>query len=291
MSYHLYRFGPSVYLPTGQSVDGLGAEVPSDVTATAGVPHFAYGSGIVPLGVHRVSHRGTFSPLDPAGTVKTNVDAMMGMIGERRPLWRYLEGSNPVTIQWKYARLLSCRWDRDVEQHQHAEISSEFEAVGYWKKSSLSDASYSTGGVGGTGLFTPTGEGTVPVYDPVITYTSIETNARTIILRFQDTVGQIDWTWSGSVAVDGKVVIDCGAFSVLNDGVNAYAGFTLEDGTSDQGQAAPHASDYWCVILPGTGTREAPTNNAFTLDLVDGGGNGGNSLGGTFEVEWYDSWA
>ena len=250
MSYHLYRFGASQLLPTGQSVDGLGGDVPSDVARTAGGAHFAYGSGAVPLGVHRVGHRGIYS-----ASVQTNVDALMGLLGQRLQLWRMREADS--ALQWKYARLLECRWNRDVEQSLHAELMSEYEAVGYWKAQSQSTTSRAS-----TGTLTPTGGGKSRVFDAIITFTASGTGTKTI--RMQDSASGIDWTYSSSVTDTQVVTVDCGAFSVLNNGANAYSSFTLN---------GAHASDYWCVIMPGS--------NSFTFTLTGAG---------TVQIAWYDQW-
>lgn len=252
MSYRLFQFGASQALPYGNSVDGLGGSVPSDAVAVAGGSHFAYGSGVVPLGLHRIPHRGIYS-----SSVETNINALMGLLGQRLSLWREQESDNAV--HWKTARLLDCRWDRDVAQSQHAEILSEFEAHGYWKSENQpTPVSRSS-----TGTLTPTGSGLARVFDAVITFTAAGTGTKTF--TFQDSASGIDWTFSASVA-DGEVVtIDCGAFSVLNDVDNAYDDFTLN---------GSHASDYWCVIMPGS--------NTFTFTLATGAG--------TFQVAWYDQW-
>lgn len=249
MSYYLYQFD-GLDLPYGASVDGLGGDVPSDVVATAGGWHFAYGSGLVPLGVHRVAHRGIYS-----ASVQANVDALMGKLGGRGSLWRIRQADSAV--QWKTARLLSCRWERDVAQSQHAALVSEWDAVGYWKSSSQSTTSRSS-----TGTLTPTGGGKARVFDAVITFTASSTGTKTI--RMQDSVAGIDWTFSASVTNGQVVTIDCGAFSVLNNGSNAYSSFTLNAG---------HASDFWCVIMPGS--------NTFTFTLTGAG---------TVQIAWYDSW-
>ncbi|HRJ45249.1 MAG TPA: hypothetical protein PL105_25340 [Caldilineaceae bacterium] len=249
MSYYLYQFD-AVSLPRGQSVDGLGGDVPSDVSRTAGGWHFAHGSGLVPLGVHRVAHRGIYS-----ASVQSSVDALMGKLGLRGNLSRIREADSAV--QSKTARLLSCRWERDVEQSQHAELVSEWEAVGYWKASSQSTVSRAS-----TGSLTPTGGGKARVFDAVITFTASGTGTKTISM--QDSAAAIDWTFSASVTDTQVVTIDCGAFSVLNNGANAYSSFTLN---------GAHASDYWCVILPGS--------NTFTFTLTGAG---------TVQVAWYDQW-
>jgi len=260
MSYHLHGFGgespPSsqgVLLPTGQSVDGLGAEVPSDVAATAGGSHFAYGSGVVPLGVHRINHRGIYF-----ADVKTSVDAFFGLLGQRKKLWRKQDGEE--TYQWKYARLLRCQWDRDVSQSQHAEVISEFEAVGYWKSATAENVAMEDG------VLQPVGGGDAPVYDAVLTF--VPDDALMSDVRMVDEESGIDWTWEGSVAAGESLTIDCGAFSVQNNGVGAYSLFELND---------DHASDYWCVILP-------EDENSFAVTFTA-------ALGSHHaEIEWYDSW-
>lgn len=253
MIYRLHSFGASQDLPYGNSVDGLGGDVPSDVASTAGGAHFAYGSGVVPLGVHRITHRGIYS-----ANVQTNVDGLMGLLGQRLQLWREQSTISSGELQWKYARLLSCRWDRDIEQSQHAEVVSEFEAVGYWKRAFTTAVSRTS-----TGTLTPTGTGLARVFDAVITFTASSTTTHTF--RFQDLTNGIDWTYSSSVTSGQVVTIDCGAFSVLNNGANAYSSFMVNAG---------HASDYWCVVRPGA--------NSYTLTLSAGAG--------TFAVTWYESW-
>ena len=269
MGYHLHGFGgespptsQGVLLPTGQSVDGLGAEVPSDVAATAGGSHFAYGSGIVPLGVHRINHRGIYF-----ADVETSVNAFFGLLGQRKKLWRKQEDDG--AYHWKHARLLRCQWDRDVSQSQHAEVISEFEAAGYWKSATATDSTAT-----GTGpyILEPVGGGNAPVYGALLTFTPTGSTALTSV-RMKDTESSIDWTWTGGGS--SSLTIDCGEFSVQNNGLDSYVGFTLEDGTSDGGEAAPHASDYWCAILPGE-------DNEFTV-TTDG-------VGAAIEIEWYDSW-
>jgi len=250
MSYHLHRFGGTQLLPVGDSVDGLGADVPSDVTRTAGGWHFAFASGVVPLGAHRVSHRGIYS-----ASVQSNADALMALLGQRLQLWRMREADS--ALQWKYARMLNCQWDRDVDQSLHAEIASEYEAVGYWKAAAQATASRAS-----TGSLTLTGGGAARVYDAVITFTASGTGTKT--LRLQDSVAGVDWTWTGTVTSGQVVTIDCGAFSVLKNGVAAYSGLTLNAG---------HASDYWSVVMPGS--------NTFTVTLTGAG---------TFQATWYDQW-
>lgn len=250
MSYYLYQFG-SQDLPRGDSTDGFGGSVASDASPTAGGVHFAYGSGLVPLGLHRVGHRGIYS-----SSVQTNVDAYFALLGQRLQLWRRRESDGAV--QWKYARLLDAHWDRDVAQSQHAAIVSEFEAVGYWRSASGAVATRSS-----TGSLTPTGGGKARVFDAVVEFTASSTATQTI--RFQDSTSGIDWTWSGAMTNTHVLRIDCGAFSVQNNGSDAYSGLTLNSG---------HASDYWCVILPGS--------NTFTFTLSAGSG--------TFGIAWYNQW-
>jgi len=262
MSYHLHAFGGEptefangVLLPTGQSVDGLGAEVPSDAVATAGGSHFAYGSGVVPLGVHRINHRGIYF-----ADVETSVNAFFGLLGQRKKLWRKQEDDG--AYHWKHARLLRCQWDRDVSQSQHAEVISEFEAAGYWKSAGTQNMVQ----VGiSPYILEPVGGGEAPVYDAVFTLQAATSPITSVSMA--DEASSIDWTWTGSVAAGQSLTIDCGAFSVQNNGVNAYSSFVLNN---------DHASDYWCAILPGT-------ENEFTV-TVEG------DLSGFSIMDWYDSW-
>ncbi len=251
MAYYLQQFD-SQALPTGNSVDGLGTgSIGSTLVAVAGGVIDVYGaSEIAPMHSHTIRHRGLYS-----ASVETNVDALRAYLGQRKKLYRYKESD--TSQQWKWARLLEVGWDRAIEQRSVAEIDCTFEAVGWWKATTPD-----TDNTSATGSVAITNAGNAYATDGTFTFVASGTGTKTI--RVVDSSQGIDWTWSASITDTESLVIDCGAFSVLNNGADAYSGLTLNAG---------HTSNYWMVAAPGA--------NTWTVTLTGAG---------TLTVSSYDSW-
>lgn len=253
MSYLLYRFGSTQLLPLGDPQDDVaGGDVASDaVDVAGGVTHYAYGSSIVPLRRHTISHQGKYST-----DVRTNVDGLAGLLGQRLQLWRQRQADS--ALQWKYARMTSFRWQRDVEQSQHAVVNCAFEAEGNWKTSSASLFTRT-----GTGTRTVINGGTAYVWDGWFYFTSSSTGTNTI--RLQEATAGIDISWTGSMTSGQSLYIYAGSWSVLNNGADAYSGLTVNSG---------HRAQRWLVFAPGTIT--------WTCTVSAGAG--------TFNFELYQEW-
>lgn len=251
MAYYLQQFD-SQALPTGNSVDGLGTgAVASTLVAVAGGVIDIYGANeIAPMPSHTIRHRGIYS-----ASVESNVDALRAYLGRRKKLYRFKQSDS--SQQWKWARLLDVQWDRDVAQRSHAEIEAIFEAVGWWKATTPDTANISA-----SGSLALTNGGTAYATDGTFTFVASGTGAKTI--RVVNSATGIDWTWTGSITDTKSLLIDCGAFSVLNNGADAYSGLTLNAG---------HTSNYWMVAAPGL--------NTWTVTLTGAG---------TLTVSSYDSW-
>lgn len=252
MSYHLYRFGDSQVLPLGDPLnDVAGADVDSDAVAVAGGVHYSYGSKIIPARLHTITHRGIYS-----NNVETNVDAMMALLGQRLQLWRKRESDD--ALQYKWARLVSARWRRDVNQSQHAVMNLQFEANGNWTSLTGSTASRTGGGSLAT---SPSGDAWI--LNSKLTFTASSSTTHTF--RIQDTTNGIDVQWSGSVTSGEDVVIDAGTWTVTNDGADAYSDFTVN---------SAHTAQRWIVL--------DPDGQTFTITLSAGAG--------TFEFSWSEQW-
>ena len=253
MAYRLYRFGNSQLLPFGNSQDDVaGGDVPSDgVEVAGGVTHYAYGSEIIPLRRHIINHRGIYST-----DVRTNVDGLAGLLGQRLQLWRMRESDS--ALQWKYAKLLSCRWSRDVEQSLHAEMNLQFEAEGAWKASTLSTAERT-----GAGVLSVPASGEAWVWDATLTFVASSTTTHTWTVT--DSAADCNLTWSGSVNSGQSVVIDSGAWAVTKAGADAYSSLTINSG---------HAAQRLLVI--------SPAGQSFEFSVAAGGG--------TFTLRWYPQW-
>lgn len=244
MAYHLRTFS-GVSLPRADSTDGFGVAVPDTLVDVAGGAVLdRWGDVPVPLGKHLINHRGKYS-----ADVDTSINALMGLLGQQDVLVRRRESDD--SNQQKIVRLRSVDWDRDVQQAEHAEVRLTFEARGYWRSSSQSTLSRTA-----TGLMTPNIGGTAPVFDPVFTFASTATGAKTI--RVVIAARSVDWTWTGTVTSGNSVIIDCGAESILNNGVDAYAGLTL---------AGAHACNWWAYLMPGINSVSVTLTGAGTLTL------------------------
>ena len=149
--------------------------------------------------------------------------------------------------------------DRDVEQVDHAVLSMIWEAEGYWKATSTTTTARTS-----TGLLTPNNQGSGYDFAPVITWASTFTGTNTI--RIQQSSLGIDWQWSGSMTSGNTLTVDCGAFTVDNNGSDAYSGMTFNSG---------HTSSWWMYVPSGSG-------NAYTFTLTAGTG--------TFTIVHYDTW-
>lgn len=80
--------------------------------------------------------------------------------------------------------------------------------------------------------------------------------------------GDAEFTYTGTVAVGDQLIIDCGAQQVLNDGADAYVGFSL---------GASHAIEDWLLLEPGDNIIEVART--------------GGSTNSTLLVEFQDRWA
>jgi len=99
--------------------------------------------------------------------------------------------------------------------------------------------------------------------DVRFTITAVTTPITVITLS----CGDAEFTYTGSVAVGEQLVIDCGAQQVLNDGADAYIGFSL---------GASHGIEEWMLLEPGD-------------NIIEVARTGGNNS--TLLVEFQDRWA
>lgn len=244
MSYRLYRFGATQLLPFGDSQDDVaGGDVQSDgVEVAGGVTHYAYGDGIIPLRRHTINHTGIYS-----ADVRTNVDGLAGLLGQRLKLWRMREVDS--SLQWKYARLTRVRWQRPVVQSLHAEVDCVFDAEGNWKSSGMSSFART-----GTGTRTVTNGGTAHVWDGAFYFTAASNATQTFTIVQAD-IG-VNLTWSGSMTSGHQLRIDAGAWACTNNGADAYGTLTINSGHSAQRLLVypPGTYTWTCTLSAGSGT-------------------------------------
>lgn len=285
MSYRITSFG-TVNLPTAMAEDDLStARVPSSLVNTLGGAVDVFGarqrlpsrqelrvSGLY-LGTVRylTTHAGD-QLVDHAGNLlvvssgraylREQLDLLRGMVGKRDRLWRRRDEDG--LLQWRTARLLAVESQGDVDRWaaEVAEATATFEtAQGTWRGAAVvTDSATLTAGV--TATKTIAALGNAPVEDAIVTL--VAAGAITS-LRVRCTAAGVDWTWAGSLAAGQTLLIDCGAMTVRKQGVDAYAGFTLNAG---------HTAAGWLPLAVG--------DNALLL-LASG-------AGGTATITHYDQW-
>lgn len=262
MSYRIATFG-AVALPDSMTSDELAtARTPESIIPVLGGAYEGWGtSQRLPrrqeLTVNGVYH-GT------AATLRTQVDALRAKLGVRDQLWRSRD--DDAVLQWRYARLLKATMRGSVERWAAsvAEVEAMFEtAQGAWRSAAAATDNRTLAAGVAISQNVATG-GNVPVSDAIITLTAGAGAAVTSFAVTCTTIG-VSWTWTGTLAANKALVIDCGAMTVLNDGANGCAGFALNAGHSARG---------WLPLAVG--------DNYLTLTA---------SAVAVFEISHYDQWA
>jgi hypothetical protein len=77
--------------------------------------------------------------------------------------------------------------------------------------------------------------------EPAITITVKALGAAITSVAIDHATAAYHLVWAGTLASGKTLTINCGTMSVLNDGANAYSGFSLH---------ATHAYDEWMVLSP-----------------------------------------
>jgi len=109
--------------------------------------------------------------------------------------------------------------------------------------------------------------GNVPVRDVVITVHAGSSAITALEIANAKTGHVSDISYDVSIVAGEELVLDCGAFSALNDGDDAWADLALESG---------HAIEEWLRLGPGT--------NAITVTFTGGG------TGSWIRFEYADAW-
>lgn len=287
----LERFGDYIF-DTPSAEDQLGEAIaPSDFLQTAAG---AYDTRVLfesqddPYIVTRRHEIFGTSPAD----LQTKLDAARGLRGKRAKLYARTYNDE---VRWAWARCIRTPYTRNRRNYYYQEMEFHFQLEGKpwnghrrepWTLDDdelLDEALYLDESVpvlvledASWGIYYAENEGNARVKTPIITFgagTEDITYAR--VLKNHDADGVIyDFEFIGTVAANNDLVIDVGAASVLNDGVDAYNNFFL---ITDQEDTVNHNADEWLEI------REESTNR-FEV-YIDGGG-----IGAIFKIEYADGW-
>lgn len=219
-----------------------------------------------------------------AATAFAGVQSLKTLLGQRRKLWRTPVEAVGAPDQWAWARLV------DVDDRMrtrgllwHVPVALEFAMLGPWNGSghgpawTLDDGELLDDGLAldmaettqlSTAYTAPqtvvvTNNGNRAVRDVVLTLTSAG-SANTYLAV--SVAGVSKFSWSGTLPAGKSLVIDTARRSILNDGANAYNGFTLE---------AEHVIADWLVLEPGANnvvvrTTSGGPNSTITFEFADG---------------------
>lgn len=217
---------------------------------------------------------------DDAATLQTTLAALFGLRGKRAKLYRRVLGDD--SVQWAWARLARVPMaSGPMGQLTHIPVSFQFEVLSTWRGHYHTSWTFDDGYYFDDGLYfddaefvatmsgaspyvlTVTNSGNGICYDPVITITA-GTNAITALTIATSTT-DIDWT--GNIAPGDALIIDCGAKSIKDDGVNAYSGFSY---------GGSHTANGWLELPPG--------DTAITIYRT------GGSTDSIVQVDFQDIW-
>lgn len=167
-------------------------------------------------------------------TLRAQIDALRSAIGTVQKLYR--EDLDTGVLRWKLSRLTSVSQPKSYrDRGVISNLSAIFEtAQPRWKAETVTTTSASL--TSGTTTVTVDSLGTEAIDDAVITITADGGTVSSVRIVLNDA----DFTWAGTLADGDDLVIDCGALTIQNDGVDGYSDFTL---------AAGHALDGWLRLL------------------------------------------
>lgn len=175
---------------------------------------------------------------DPAVALRDKLDALKARIGRRGILIRQAEVDS--SRQYKMARLLAVqhlRTLRDVSQVAALEL--QFEADGWpWRSVTQSDIT-ATLSANATTTITINSAGEEEIGDAII---SITANGGSVTGLEVLLTGGVHWSY-GTIANGSELLIDCGAMTVLRDGIDSFGAFTLEN---------DHTAEGWLPLAPGS---------------------------------------
>ncbi len=220
-------------------------------------------------------HGATTDDLDDAR------DALRAVIGTRARLYARMGDD---AVRWVNARLLDVQERRTRRNFNFQRVVCRFHVPSpiwqghdhtFWTLDSgellddalyLDDAGYTVTLSGSSTDVVVTNGGNRVVTNPVITITAGGANITAVTIT---KTGETKIAWTGTLVSTKSLVIDCGKFTILNDGANAYSGKAAFDSN--------HTIAEWLRIDPGSNTVTV----AFT----------GGSTDSTATIEFRDGWA
>jgi hypothetical protein len=261
MSHYLTTFG-TLNLPA------CGMQLPLSIgpVEVAPIPLLSGGAmnpyGAAGLAVRRgavLSYRVTVSGKTPREFLH-NLDAVMAPMGTQDTLTKIVPDD---TYRWVTALMLDTSGSVTVQDTRHAAVTLTWLVLSpYWYASAGTDSTYSdmydgddlpvlwaeSYDIGDTVPMPPmVNAGNAPVHDVVFTITADGCDVTSVTIV--NTTTDYTLVWTGTLVNGNDLVIDCGAKSITNNGVDAY--YQLIE---------PANQELWMELAPG--------DNAWLLRLT-----------------------
>ena len=266
MAYWITKFG-STALPTrAQTQDvGTGPAHSGLVTLPDGSAFDALGTATSKRVPWQLSVEGAVVAASDAA-LNTAASALYALVGQSDYLYRTPDGGTANSQQMR-ARCLRVDFARDVRHRLWAQPTLLFEAQEPVWSGTADVTTVGTLSTGGT--LTITNAGNAIVRNPVVTVVASGAAITSLQIQSQATGYETHLcygtaygtgTSDGTLANGGTLTIDCGAYSVTNNGTAAYSRFELGYG---------HLTDTWAKLRPaGAGTQFVATFNGGASVIV-----------------------
>lgn len=215
----------------------------------------SYGSDIAPMAFpYPLTVRGIVSEEDDS-VQRYVIDAERAKARVRGKLKRQPDDGSAE--QWCWARLESIAHRRIYNHHGYQILEMTFQAQSGW----YSDRANQVESISGSPhVMSVINDGNRMVTDAILTIRASGSPVTAVTIT---TANGTHLIWTGSLASGKNLVIDCGAKSIRNDGVNAYGGFSY---------GVNHSIDDWLRIAGTMNISIAYTGgaNQVTIAYNDG---------------------
>jgi len=240
MAYWITQFGTTALSQIEQEHEtGLGLTAGGTLPLPAGGAHDPWGADQAPVQLPYTLRVSAELVHTTPGSLRTALYALRALHGERAKLYRTPDGG-VLNSEWVWARLERLRVARRAANVLVLPIEMDFTILtAPWRGD---DATVSTVLDASPKSITCTNGGNARISDSVITVTA----AGSAVTNVQVSIaGESLWAWAGTLTVGNDLVIDCGAKTVRNNGVDAYSGFALDP---------LHTVSEWLRLEPGSNT-------------------------------------
>jgi hypothetical protein len=222
---------------------GLGAAALGLQSLPGGGVHDPWGADTAPVQLPYTLACSHIITAASAAAMATAYYAIRALHGKRAWLYRTPDGGTAYRDR-VLARLESIGVSREVQNGLNLPVELVFSIEGSpWQGADGTVTTVLDGGAGHTHILCAN-DGNARVTAVVITITALVAPITSLTI----TVGAItSIKWADSLAIGESLVIDCGAKTIRNDGVDAYEHFTLEAGQT---------VDDWIRLEAGNNTVE-----------------------------------